>query len=65
MDGEEGNLTLNGTLSLLHYPCTNNSGCILMLNADGKVILTGADAWQRTDITNTLSNTGTTYFAKR
>ena len=61
----EGDLMLNGTLSLLQYPCTSTSGCVLMLDENGKVILTGADAWQRTDVMTHLSTTGTTFFAKR
>jgi len=65
MDGENGNLMLNGTLSLLQYPCTNISGCVLMIDEDGKVILTGADAWQRVDETTNLSTTGMTFFAKK
>lgn len=65
MDGRNGDLSLNGTLSLLQYPCTSTSGCVLMLDENGKVILTGADAWQRTDVTTNLSTTGTTFFAKR
>ncbi len=61
----EGDLMLNGTLSLLQYPCTSTSGCVLMIDEDGKVILTGADAWQRTDVMTNLSTTGTTFFAKK
>jgi hypothetical protein len=36
-----------------------------MIDEDGKVILTGADAWQRIDVTTNLSTTGTTFFAKK
>ena len=36
-----------------------------MLDENGKAILTGADAWQRTDVITHLSTTGTTFFAKR